>query len=463
MSIDRVHRLIDSRREESLEVLKTLIRQPSISAQDKGVKECAHLLSGLLREFGIASRIVETPTQPVVYGEIADRPGAYTLLCYGHYDVQPPEPLERWESPPFEPTIRNNRLYGRGTGDNKGQLITHVLAAKAWMDAAGGPPINLKFVFEGEEESGSPSLGQFVREHKATLAADLVYVSDGGLHPSGAPTISLGNRGVLGITLTARGADRDNHSGNKGGVAPNPVWMLVHTLSTMVDPTGRVLIDGFYKDVRPIGPVEDQLLAKLDFDAKEFAATMGLDTISMDGPTYWKRIMLEPYFNISGFASGYVGPGSKTIIPSTAECRIDIRLVVDQKIPDILSKVKAHVAKVDPRVQVLERGFGAMEATRTSPDHPAVRVVAGAIKIYRGLDPYISPSSGGSLPNAVWPNVLGVDHIGVPYANADENNHGPNENLSLERFQDGIHVSAQVFEAMAQAATEKILPRRAAV
>jgi acetylornithine deacetylase/succinyl-diaminopimelate desuccinylase-like protein len=463
MSIDRVHRLVDLRREESIDVLKTLVRQPSISAQDKGVKECARLLSGLLQQFGIPSRIIETPTQPVVYGEMASHPGGYTLLCYGHYDVQPPEPLELWESPPFEPTVRNDRLYGRGTGDNKGQLITHVLAAKAWLDAAGAPPINLKFVFEGEEESGSRSLGQFVREHKASLAADLVYVSDGGLHPSGAPTISLGNRGVLGITLLARGADRDNHSGNKGGVAPNPVWMLIHALSTMVDPNGRVLIDGFYDDVRAIGPTEEQLLANLDFDAKTFAETMGLDTINMDGRTYWKRIMFEPYFNISGFASGYVGPGSKTIIPSTAECRIDIRLVVDQKIQDILDKVKAHLAKVDPRVQVLERGFGTMEASRTPADHPAVRVVAGAIKAWRGVDPYISPSSGGSLPNAVWPTMLGVDHIGVPYANADENNHGPNENLSLERFQDGIHVSAQVFDALARAAAEKTLPRRAAV
>jgi acetylornithine deacetylase/succinyl-diaminopimelate desuccinylase-like protein len=459
MSIDRVHRLIDERREDSLETLKTLIRQPSISAQDKGVRECANLLSGMLRDFGISSRIIETPTQPVVYGEIVNHRAGYTLLCYGHYDVQPPEPLELWQSPPFEPTIRDGRLYGRGTGDNKGQLITHVLAAKAWTDAAGGPPINVKFVFEGEEESGSRSLGHFVQEHKSILGADLVYVSDGGLHPSGAPTISLGNRGILGITLVAQGADRDNHSGNKGGVAPNPVWMLVNLLSTMVDPTGRVLIDGFYDAVRPIGPVEERLLAKMDFDPKAFAATMGLETIDMDGPSYWKRIMLQPYFNINGFVSGYVGPGSKTIIPSQAECRIDIRLVVDQKTQDIYEKVKAHVAKVDPRVVVQARGFGTMEATRTPPDHPAVGVVAGAINAYRRVDPYVNLSSGGSLPNAVWPNILGVDHIGVPYANADENNHSPNENLSLERFQDGIHVSAQVFQALADADNAHGLPR----
>ncbi len=449
MSPEHVHRHIDMHRQESLEILKTLVRQPSISAQGIGVSECARLLAGVMSDLGIPSEVIETPTAPVVYGEVAGKPEGYTLLCYGHYDVQPPEPLDLWVSPPFEPTVRDGRLYGRGTGDNKGQLIAHVLAAKAWIEAAGAPPVNLKFVFEGEEESGSGGLAEFVRKHKTRLAADLVYISDGGLHPSGAPVISLGNRGIVGITLVAQGADRDNHSGNKGGVAPNPVWMLVNLLSTMVDPAGRVLIEGFYDNVRPIGPVEERLLAGMEFDPREFAATMGLDDLPMDGATYWKRIMLEPYFNISGFASGYVGPGSKTIIPSRAECRIDIRLVVDQKTGEIFEKVKAHAARVDPRVQVLARGFGSMEPSRTSVDHPAVAVVAGAIRAVRGIEPFVNLCSGGSLPNAVWPTVLGADHIGVPYANADEGNHGPNENLSLERFYDGIHVSAEVFRALA--------------
>lgn len=460
MSIERVHRYIDDHREDALETLKGLIRQPSISARDTGVKECAGYLAGLLRHLRIAAEVRPTATQPVVYGELVRDPEAYTLLCYGHYDVQPPEPLELWQTPPFEPTVRDGRLYGRGTADNKGQLLAHVLAAHAWVQTAGAPPINLKFVFEGEEESGSPSLATFVRADRARLAADLVYVSDGGLHPSGAPIISLGNRGVLGITLIARGADRDNHSGNKGGVAPNPVWMLVHLLSTMVDPAGRILIDGFYDHVRPVGPTEERLLAAMDYDPVTFAATMGLEALPMDGSTYWRRIMLEPYFNINGFLSGYVGPGAKTIIPSTAECRVDIRLVADQTTADILEKVRRHVAKVDPRVQVLERGFGTMEPSRTSPDHPAVGVVAKAIEASRGVRPYVMLCMGGSLPNAVWPNVLGVDHIGVPYANADENNHAPNENLGLERFYDGIHVSAQVFQALGDAAARGALPRR---
>jgi len=461
VATERVHRYIDDHRQGALDTLQTLIRQPSISAQNQGVKECARLLAEIMRAHDIPTEVITTPTQPIVYGELRRDPKAFTLLCYGHYDVQPPEPFELWESPPFEPTIRDGRLYGRGTGDNKGQLITHVLAAKAWIDAAGGPPINVKFIFEGEEESGSGGLRAFVQANRAKLAADLVYISDGGLHPSGAPIIVLGNRGILGLTFVAVGADRDNHSGNKGGVAPNPVWMLVHVLSQTVDPTGRVLVPGFYDHVRAIGSTEERLLARMDFEPRAFAATMGLETIPMDGATYWKRIMLEPYFNISGVASGYVGPGSKTIIPSQAELRIDVRLVVDQKSDDIFQKIKAHVTRLDPRVQVLARGFGAMEATRTSPDHPAVGIVGRAIKATRGLDPIVNLCAGGSLPNAVWPDVLGVDHISVPYANADENNHGPNENLSLERFHDGIHVSAEVFQALADAVARREIPRRA--
>src|SRR5579875_1487431 len=220
MSLEAVHRSIDDHRERALQVLARLVRQPSISAQNVGVRECARLLVSILEEFRIPARIIETPTQPVVYGELVRDPSAYTLLCYGHYDVQPPDPLD--------PVVRDGRIYGRGTADNKGQLLAHVLAAGAWAEVAGRPPVNVKFVFEGEEESGSPSLADFVARNRDLLEADLVYISDGGVHPSGAPVISLGNRGILGLTLVAEGAARDTHSGNKGGVVPNPVWMLIH-------------------------------------------------------------------------------------------------------------------------------------------------------------------------------------------------------------------------------------------
>jgi len=445
-SIADVHAYLDDHQDDSLNTLFTLLRQPSISAQDTGVKQCAELLAGMMRDRGIDTEIVPTPTQPVVFGRLdSGNPKAFTLICYGHYDVQPPEPLELWQSDPFQPTVRDGTIFGRGTGDNKGQLIAHVLAAAAWVKTAGRPPINLKFVFEGEEESGSRSLGWFIERNKERLKADLVYVSDGGMHPSGRPVISLGNRGIQGITLIARGADRDNHSGNKGGVAPNPVWMLVNVLNSMVDPDGHVKIAGFYDGVRPVGDVEKAMIADLDYDPVALGATMGLTRVDMDAETYYRRVMLEPYFNISGIASGYVGQGSKTIIPATAECRIDIRLVADQECEDILEKVRRHVAKVEPRVEVLARGFGTMQPHRTPPDHPALPAVRRAIQAVRGVAPLTMPCTGGSLPNAVWPRLLGTAVVDVPYANADENNHAPNENITVERFLQGPHISAQLF------------------
>ncbi|MFO8059283.1 MAG: M20/M25/M40 family metallo-hydrolase, partial [Bacillota bacterium] len=349
-ALERVHRLIDERSESHLEDLCILVAQPSISAHDEGVKECAHLLAQLMADRGIPSEVIPTPGQPVVYGELIEDPDAFTLLCYGHYDVQPPDPLDLWHSPPFEPTVRNGRLYGRGTGDNKGQLTAHIFAADAWKKVAGRVPVNIKFVFEGEEECGSRNLGHFVQEHRDRLRCNLVYISDGGLHPSGDPVISLGNRGVVGITLIAEGADRDNHSGNKGGVVPNPVWMLTHVLASMVDPSGGVHVDGFYDDVRPITEIERKMISQLPYDPVEFGRTMGVPRVEYSQQEYYERIMLRPYFNISGIRSGYVGPGSKTIIPASAECRIDVRMVADQKTDDIVEKVRRHVAAVDPRV-----------------------------------------------------------------------------------------------------------------
>ena len=455
MDTEKLHETIDRRREEFVDTLATLVAQPSISARDEGVAECAELLAQEMKDIGINSEILPTAGQPVVYGELkAEDPDAFTLLCYGHYDVQPPEPLELWESPPFEPDVRDGRMYGRGTGDNKGQLLAHVMAASAWLETAGAPPINLKFVFEGEEESGSPNLGDFVADNRDRLAADLVLISDGTMHPSGAPLISLGNRGVIGVTLKARGADRDNHSGNKGGVAPNPAWMLIHVLANTVDPSGRVLVEGFYDDVRPVTETDREIIARLPFDPVEFGATMGLPTVDMPKEEYYRKIMLEPYFNISGLLSGYTGPGSKTIIPAEAEVRIDIRTVVDQDFDDLVGKLRAHVAAIDPRVEVLVRGIGGMAPSRTPADHPSIPVIAGSVERARGREPFVNLSSGGSLPNAVWPRVLGVPHVGIPYANADENNHSPNENLDLGCFHMGIRTSAEVFAGLAEARAE---------
>src|SRR5918992_1341190 len=254
--IEAVWGYVDAHAEEMLEQLKTLVRQPSISAQDVGVKECAELLAGMMRADGIDTRVMPTPGQPIIVGFGESVPGAPTVLIYGHYDVQPVDPLEAWESSPFEPVIRNGRLWGRGTGDNKGQLLAQLLAYRAWKAVAGKPPLNVTFIFEGEEESMSPHLAQFCRENRVLLEADVVYTSDGPVHESGRYLISLGVRGVLTVELEARGANRDYHSGHGGNLLPNPAWELVHLLSTMRSPDGRILIEGFEDDVRPIGPEE---------------------------------------------------------------------------------------------------------------------------------------------------------------------------------------------------------------
>lgn len=447
MSLEAVLDHIDARRDECLETLFELLRQPSISAQDNGVLECAELLRDTLRGFGIESSIIPTEGYPVVYGEVtAEREDAFTVLFYGHYDVQPPEPLEAWESGPFDPTVRDGRVYARGAGDNKGQLITHVLAVRAFLETAGAVPINVKFVFEGEEESGSPNLLSFVEGHRDLLKADLVYTSDGGYDDSGRPVVCFGVRGMLALELEARGAKSDLHSGNRGNVVPNPAWTLIDLLHTMRDPTGRVTIEGFYDDVREPTEIEDELAAKVPFDRDAFLSAMGLgDTPIRNSQDYARRLMFESTFNIAGFTSGYGGEGIKTIIPSRAGLKMDLRLVADQNPDDIYAKFERHVEEHAPDVMV--RRLGAMNPSRSSPELPVSRLIVETVEKARGEEPVVIPSLGGSLPDYVWTRTLGAPSVLVPYANPDENNHGPNENLKLDAFFFGIKTSVRVLEA----------------
>lgn len=258
---------IDTRKDDYLDTLFRLLRQPSISTQGIGVDECADLVASILEENGITSRIMPTAGLPVVYGERVVAEDANTILIYGHYDVQPPEPFEEWDSPPFEPTIRDGRIYARGTGDNKGQFVAHILALKLLDDLGIAPRLNVKFLLEGEEESSSPNLPPFVEQNRDLLKADLLYAADGPMHPSNRPIVFFGMRGNLKMELVATGANRDLHSGNFGGPAPNPVWKLVDLLSTMRFPDGRVAIEGFYDQVVPPTEYERELLASVPFDA----------------------------------------------------------------------------------------------------------------------------------------------------------------------------------------------------
>ncbi len=438
----------DRTRERDLSDLFRLLSQPSISAQGIGVPECSALVGDLLETSGFAARIIETPGAPVVYGERCNAPGQPTLLIYGHYDVQPADPLEAWESPPFEPAIRDGRIWARGVADNKGQFVANILGARAWLETAGELPINVKVVVEGEEESGSPNFPAFVAAHRDLLAADLVYVSDGQVFETDQPIVEFGNRGMLYIEMIAHGPSRDLHSGNFGGVAPNPAWTLVHLLATMFSPEGEILVPGIIDTVRPVSPELRAALDAIPLDEAVALAEIGLtEKAAPTDVPFYDRLMVRPTMNIAGFTSGYGGAGSKTVLPAEARVKMDLRLVPDQEPAVIYEQIRRHVAVHAPGVEIIQHGM--MDPVAVSLDSPLAAPVRRAVEIGFGVAPVDVPMVGGSLPSAVWPREIGVPAIVVPYGNADQANHSPNENMIEERFYAGIRTSAALLGEMA--------------
>lgn len=434
---------IDARRGEYLERLFDYVRRPSISAHGLGIAETAAYIAGVIDSLGMGARVMQTAGWPMVYGERLEAPGAPTVLLYGHYDVQPPEPLEAWVSPPFEPTIREGRIYGRGVGDNKGQHLAQILALEALLACRGRLPCNVKLLLEGEEEVGSPHIAGFVRAHSELLRADLVITADGPVDASGRSCILFGVRGVLGFELRARGANRDLHSGNFGGVAPNPLWTLVHLLATMKRPDGTITIEGFYDNVQPPTELEREALARLPVDLPAIMGGLGLSRLDAPaGRGYAERLSLWPTLTINGLHGGYGGPGSKTVLPAGAVAKCDIRLVEAQTADEIFAKLQAHVARHAPEVELVWQG--AMDPSKTPLDSPFVAPLAAGIRQAIGEEPLLMPAMGGSLPEYVWTKILGAPAFVVPYANADEANHAPNENLEVERFIGGIKTGAAV-------------------
>lgn len=439
--------IIEQNKEAYLSELFEVLRQKSISAQNDGIRECAELVADKLQAAGMQHvELMETEIHPVVYGEYHVSDDVPTILIYGHYDVQPPDPLEAWDSPPFEPTIRDGRIYARGAGDNKGQMMAQVLAIQTYLEAEGTLPVNVKFLIEGEEEIGSVNLADFVDTHRDKLKADLVYASDGPMLPDDHPYVLLGVRGIMYVELELTEAAFDNHSGNKGNIVPNPAWKLMDLLHTMRDADGNVLMEGFYDDVLPPTDQEMALLEKLPFDLEEVKRNVGHDGINMSKADYYRKLCFEPTFNIAGFTSGYGGEGAKTIIPKDAKVKIDMRLVMNQDPEKIFQLLKAHVEKHAPDVTV--KPHGRMSPSRTSADMPFIEPIRQAAEKAFGKTAYIQPSLGGSLPDAVWTKVLGVPSVLVPYANVDEANHSPNENIRVENFFNGIETTCHIIDVM---------------
>jgi acetylornithine deacetylase/succinyl-diaminopimelate desuccinylase-like protein len=444
---------VDAGADIDLDDLLTVVRQPSISAQQVGVRECAMLVREFMADAGLDTQMLETRGAPMVLGTwLQAGPDRPTILFYGHYDVQPPEPLELWNSKPFEPEIRDGRIYARGVADNKAQFFSHLMAIRHWMRETGGLPVNVKVLVEGEEEVGSPHLDEIVAEHADLLRADLVYTSDGPVQDTAWPEIAFGVRGMLYIELRATGPNRDVHSGHWGGVAPNPAWMLVDALRTMRDPDGNITIDGFFDNVNAPTPAARAAMVALPFDVPEMLARVGLDAMVPPADLPWaERIMARPTLNIAGFTSGYGGPGSKTIIPSTATAKIDMRLVPDQTPDEIWEKVKAHVERHAPGVEAV-RLDGGMLPSYTPVEHPLAEVVRRSVERGFGTRPIDVPLVGGSLPDAVWTKTLGTPSFLVPYGDPEQANHAPNESYSIERYGQGIRTSAILLAELAAVA-----------
>lgn len=432
---------VDQHEQAFLSRLVDYLRHPSISAEGLGIAEGADYIAEVMRQMGLAVRIMPTAGWPMVFGEYITQAAAPTVLLYGHYDVQPPDPLDAWITPPFEPTIRDGRLYARGVGDNRGQHFAQLMALESLLACRGTLPCNVKVLLEGEEEVGSPHMPEFVRAHRDELRADLVIISDGPVNQDGQSIISFGVRGVLDIELRARGANQDLHSGNWGGVVPNPLWTLVHLLATMKNERGEITIEGFYDHVQPLSDLEREALANLPVDVEGVKRTLELSRL--DEPRergYFERLSAWPTLTINGIHGGYGGPGSKTVLPHEAIAKCDIRLVEAQTVEDILAKVTAHVRRYAPEASVVSHG--GMDPSKTPLDSPFTEPLRQAIRAAQGAEPLLVPAMGGSLPNYAFTKTLGIPAFGVPYANADEANHAPNENLEVARFFLGIKTGA---------------------
>ncbi|MGH3095855.1 MAG: M20/M25/M40 family metallo-hydrolase [Streptosporangiales bacterium] len=439
---------IDARTDGYVERLLDYVSHPSVSASGEGVAEVADYICAFVQEIGLDARLVPTEGAPMVYGDRHESDELPTILFYGHYDVQPPEPLDQWVTPPFEPSVRDGRVYARGVGDNKGQHLAQLFAIDAFLQCRKHLPCNVKVLLEGEEEIGSPRMLDFVREHGDLLRADLMVISDGPVDSTGRAKVSLGVRGVLSIELRAAGADADLHSGHWGNVAPEPMWDLVHLLATMKDGNGRVLVDGFYDDVEPLSAAEQDALDRLPIDVEEIKRGLGVSEFAAPRDrAYAERLTGWPTLTINGFHGGYGGAGPKTVLPREGVVKCDIRLVEAQTADDIFAKVSRHVQQHAPGVQVVRHG-GSMEPSKTPVESPYVEPVRRAVVAAQGEDPVLWPAGGGSLPLYAFSKVLGIPTIEVPYGSPDQANHAPNENMELRRFTAGIRTGAAMLQEL---------------
>lgn len=444
---------VDQNRTRLLEELKDFLRIPSISTLPEhkpDVQKAARFVADSLERAGMENvEIIPTSGNPLVYGDWLHSPGKPTVLCYGHYDVQPPDPLELWQSPPFEPAVRDGNIYARGSADDKGQMYMHIKAVEALRAVNGTLPLNLKFLIEGEEEIGGASIASYVAKNSAKLKSDVALVSDTALYADGLPTLCIGLRGLVYMEVEATGPARDLHSGLYGGAAPNPVFGLVELLAKCKDPNGIIQIPGMYDDVAPPATAEKESWDLLPFKEADFLRNEVGATALAGEPGYsvLERTWARPTFEVHGIAGGFTGAGAKTVIPSKATAKVSFRLVPNQNPDKILASFRQFLGQKAPvGIRVDLRVLSASPAVMVDPNHPAIQTAAKAFSDMFGQSTVFT-RSGGSIP------VVGdfASHLHIPsilmgFGLPDDGLHSPNEKYRLANYYKGIMTIAHFFE-----------------
>ncbi|GAX89110.1 dipeptidase [Effusibacillus lacus] len=441
---ERYQQYFSANRDHHLNELKELLAIPSISAlsEHKGdMQRASQWIADSLKKAGMDNvQIMPTKGHPVVYGEWLKAEGKPTVLIYGHYDVQPVDPMELWDSPPFEAVIRDEKIYARGSSDDKGQVLMHIKALEAILHNEGTLPLNFKFCIEGEEEIASPHLAEFVEEHKDLLAANVLVISDTPMLEKGRPAICTGLRGLCGLQIDVKGAKSDLHSGLYGGAVQNPIHALVHILDTMRNPDGQITVEGFYDKVVPVSESEREEYRALGIDEERIRQELGVPAFFGEkGYSLLERTWIRPTLEINGIYGGFQGEGIKTVLPAEAHAKVTCRLVPDQNPDEILELIRKHVEKhTPPGVTVSVSFFDRGRPFSTPIDHPAIQAAGRAYEKVYGV-PVAYNRMGGSIPVVeTMGRILDTPVVLMGFALPSENFHAPNEHFHLENFDKGL-------------------------
>ena len=428
---------------------------PSVSTNPShaaDVRAAAQWVAAKLAAAGpLTVRTLPTPGASVVYAEWLGAAGAPTVLIYGHYDVQPEDPLDQWASPPFKPTLRDGRLYARGASDDKGPLLIPIKVATAFFAVHARLPINVKFMIEGEEEIGSRHLEAFVAQNKSLLAADVVLSADGAMWRIDEPSLTVANRGLAGLELTLKGPGKDLHSGRHGGSVANPLHAMARLIASLHQPDGRVAVTGFYDRVRELSPVERAEIAALPFDEAAYLAQVGASVaVGEPGYTTLERQWTRPTLEVNGLWGGYQGPGMKTVVPSEAHAKITCRLVPDQDPDEVVTQVTRHLERHAPpgttvTIQTADPGARPAHIAR---DHWALKAAETALAEVYGVRPLIV-RMGGTVPVAeIFQRLMGLDTVYFSFSTGDEDFHAPNEFFRVHRLHEGLAAWARLWERL---------------